>query len=361
MKPKISVVMAVYNEANFLCDAIESILNQTFRDFEFIIVDDASSDSTLEILNRYAENDIRIRIICNESNLGLAGALNKAINLAKGEWIARMDGDDISLLNRFEKQITFLEQNKDIDVLSTGLKCITPEGEVVALRQIPEKHNTLIWRTPLASPAYHGTVMMRASKLREVGGYKINYLLEDVELWSRLIQTARFASIPDYLYLYRRTHEEYNNVFSVRMQSTYEIAQSFVSTIVGYSVSMREYMNLRLSDALHANKSLTEAEIDQTTTLLFNLYYAMKSRGLFIEGELSDVNKELTRQITNIYSHSADYKKLITNAQLDIINFEDLAWIYWRKIKMPRLLRWIGFCLLHPNLALAAIKKKFSN
>src|SRR5436305_623407 len=111
--PPISVVMAVYNSASVVADAIESILQQTFRDFEFIIVDDGSTDSTGEVLRDYAERDVRIKLYTQE-NCGLIASLNRACRLAKGRYIARMDADDISLPPRFEKQFHYLESHPEI-------------------------------------------------------------------------------------------------------------------------------------------------------------------------------------------------------------------------------------------------------
>ena len=117
--PKISVVMAVYNGERHLREAIDSILNQTFADFEFVIIDDASTDRSGRILQEYAGKDKRIVIIGNETNMGLSKSLNKGIRLTKGEYIARMDADDISFPDRFEKQVKFLDDHNDIGILGT--------------------------------------------------------------------------------------------------------------------------------------------------------------------------------------------------------------------------------------------------
>lgn len=110
----ISVIMSVYNESEYIAEAIESILKQTYKKFEFIIVDDCSTDETPEIIKHYAESDNRIIFVQNETNLGLTQNLNKALNISNGAYIARMDGDDISLPERFERQIEFLNEHKEI-------------------------------------------------------------------------------------------------------------------------------------------------------------------------------------------------------------------------------------------------------
>lgn len=112
--PKISVIMPVYNAELYLKKALESITNQTFRDIEIICVDDCSTDSSFSILQNYAEKDSRFVILKNEKNLGIVGALNRGLDIAKGEFIARMDNDDISELNRFQVQVDFLEKTRKL-------------------------------------------------------------------------------------------------------------------------------------------------------------------------------------------------------------------------------------------------------
>ncbi len=116
-KPRVTVLMSVYNGEKYLREAIDSILNQTFKDFEFLIIDDGSTDSSADIIRSYT--DFRIRLIQNEKNIGLTRSLNKGLKLAKGEYIARMDVDDISLPIRFEKQVSFLDKYEDVKLVGS--------------------------------------------------------------------------------------------------------------------------------------------------------------------------------------------------------------------------------------------------
>src|SRR3989339_623001 len=132
MKPKISVIMSAYNAEKYLAEAIESILAQTFKNFEFIIIDDGSKDDTLRIINEYARKDRRIKVYHNKKNIGCVGFirnLNKGIKLAKGKYLARMDADDISLPDRFRIQHDFLEKNQDTFLIGTGVIDIYANGE----------------------------------------------------------------------------------------------------------------------------------------------------------------------------------------------------------------------------------------
>ena len=118
-RPEISVIMSTYNREKWLPVAIDTILNQTFKDFEFIIINDGSTDKTAEVLSNYQRMDKRIRVITNETNLGLIASLNKGLDVAKGKYIARMDDDDKSVLTRFQLQHDFMEKNPSITVTGT--------------------------------------------------------------------------------------------------------------------------------------------------------------------------------------------------------------------------------------------------
>jgi glycosyltransferase involved in cell wall biosynthesis len=126
-KPEISVLMSVYNAEQYLEKAIESILNQSFKNFEFLIINDASDDNSLNIINRF--QDHRLHVYSNPVNLGLANSLNKGINLSQGKYIARMDADDIAVLSRLAIQYTFLEKNPHIDICGASVRLINESGE----------------------------------------------------------------------------------------------------------------------------------------------------------------------------------------------------------------------------------------
>ncbi len=194
--PKISVIMAVYNGEKYLKEAVESILNQTFRDFEFLIVDDGSTDETLKILEEYGERDERIRVIRNSENIGLTKSLNKAIKLAKGKYIARMDADDVSLPERLEKQLAFMEKNPEVGLLGTACYEINSKGEIVGDKFHPssdkELKKTLIKRNPFSHPS----VMLRREVFDRVGLYQESIpLAQDHELWFRVVRDYKAANL----------------------------------------------------------------------------------------------------------------------------------------------------------------------
>lgn len=203
--PAISVVMTAFNATLYIKDAIQSILDQTFSDFEFIIINDGSTDNTLAIAKSF--NDSRLRIFSNDKNLGMAANFNKGIALSRGEFIARMDADDISLPVRFEKQITFLRKNREIGIVGSYVKTIGKSGgRTVRYFTRPEEVKaSLLFSTSLAHPS----VMMR----REIfSKFNLNYRAEfnpadDYDLWERASAFTKIANMPNVLLLYR-VHEK---------------------------------------------------------------------------------------------------------------------------------------------------------
>lgn len=202
--PRVTVLMPVYNGEKYLREAIESILRQTFTDFEFLIINDGSTDKSVEIIESY--KDTRIRLVNNEKNIKLIATLNKGIELARGEYIARMDCDDISLPNRLEKQVVFMDSHPDVGVCGTWAKVIDENGHIKrAIKTLTGKSiKKLCWRP---SPFIHSTVMIRTALLRKNRYCEDFRHAEDYELWLRLFDKTTFFNIKDYL-LYYRMHTE---------------------------------------------------------------------------------------------------------------------------------------------------------
>lgn len=214
--PRISVLLTVYNAEEYVADAVESILGQSYPDFELLIVDDGSTDGSLDRLRELAARDARIRLE-SRPNTGLVPALNELLEVARGEYLARMDADDVSREDRFERQLAFLDAHPEVVCLGT------------ATDQIDER-SRLIRRPPLATtdhaiqeellsghnPLCHPTVMMRASVVRQVGGYDpASFPAEDLDLWLRMGEAGRLANLPERLVCYRI----YDRSISSRQQS----------------------------------------------------------------------------------------------------------------------------------------------
>src|SRR5688500_9491550 len=201
--PKVSVLMPAFNCEQHIREAIDSILGQSYQDFELLIVDDHSTDSTPAVVREYCDLDPRIQCVLNEESKGIVGALNTGLGRARGEYVARMDADDISLPTRLEKQQDFLGAHRDIAVCGTNMELF---GAQQFVWRLPEDHAAI--RAGLIFTVFiaHATVMMRRSVLEENQyRYDASYgYAEDYELWSRLSENHRFANLPDVLYRYRK-------------------------------------------------------------------------------------------------------------------------------------------------------------
>jgi glycosyltransferase involved in cell wall biosynthesis len=200
MRPHVTVLMSVYNSEEYLAEAIDSILQQTFSDFEFLIINDGSTDSTRAILQDYP--DRRIRCIDNEANMGLSASLNRGLALAEGAYIVRMDADDIALPNRIHTQVSFMEQAQTVDVCGSWYEMFGDKAKVVkTLVEHQAIKDTLFFKNCIA----HSTVCIKRKSLEACGGcYDESYAYaQDYELWCRLVDSATFANIPEVLLKYR--------------------------------------------------------------------------------------------------------------------------------------------------------------
>ncbi len=203
----ISVIMGVYNPRNkeTFNLALQSVLNQSYKDFEVIICDDASNQETRTMLEEIASFDCRVKIIHNDKNSGLAYSLNRCLEIAKGDYIARMDDDDISDLKRFEEECKFLDKYKDIDWVGCNANLIDSNGKIWGERILEEYPTTksLLFN----SPFIHPTVMIRSNVIRNAKGYdtsKVMRRAEDYDLWMRLYSMGyKGANIQKKLFSYR--------------------------------------------------------------------------------------------------------------------------------------------------------------
>ena len=200
--PTVTVLMPVYNCEVYVGEAVESILNQTFTDFDFLIIDDGSTDTSREIIQGYAQTDSRIRFVENEKNLGLVASLNKGVSMIKTEFIARMDADDISLPKRLETQIKFMKENLDVDVCGTAYVHF---GNGHGLVRHAECHDDIKIQMCFDCPIGHPTVVMRTA-LFEAHSLSYNECLvaaSDYELFATMIRFCKFHNLQDCLLKYR--------------------------------------------------------------------------------------------------------------------------------------------------------------
>jgi glycosyltransferase involved in cell wall biosynthesis len=200
--PTVAVVMPVRNGFPYLPQAVDSILGQTFGDFEFLIVDDGSTDETTDYLRSF--QDKRVRIIRNEQSCGVARSLNLAIAQTSAELIARQDADDISEPSRFARQLEYLAAHPECVAMGTqGIK-INEAGEQIAPHFFPVSSEDVLevlrWKT---CPLIHGSVLMRRQVMQSIGGYRARVRTEDYDLWLRLSLLGKVVNHPETLYRYR--------------------------------------------------------------------------------------------------------------------------------------------------------------
>jgi glycosyltransferase involved in cell wall biosynthesis len=197
MTPSISVLLPVRDGAPFLREALESVLAQTLRDFELIVVDDGSEDETPSILG--AVGDERVRVVRQE-RLGLVAALNRALAEARAPLLARMDADDVSLPERLERQVAYLDARPRAAMVVVGVETLGGGSTIV----LPDEDAALRRRLLLRNPFAHGAVVVRAEAVSQAGGYRADYgANEDYDLWRRIAREWELGAIPKVLYRYR--------------------------------------------------------------------------------------------------------------------------------------------------------------
>jgi glycosyltransferase involved in cell wall biosynthesis len=269
--PKVSVLMAVYNGEAYLRNAIDSILHQTYSDFEFIIIDDGSTDNSFDILNTYREQDARINLH-RQANRGLAASLNTGLDLAHGEYIARMDADDISMPQRLTLQTSFMDAHTDIGICGGAMKTIgnAPEQKIIYPFDADAALCELLFKPPVAHP----TVMIRKAVLDD---HQLRYnpnitAAQDYELWSRVSRVTRITNVQDVLLGYRISD---NQVTRTRRTEQIAHTQSVHHKLLGelgLSPTLDE-LNLHFSLAAH-QFDLSPKYIQQVNSWLLKLMAA---------------------------------------------------------------------------------------
>lgn len=287
--PLISVVMSVYNGEKYLAEAIESILNQTYKNFEFIIVNDGSKDNSVEIIKNYMKQDNRIVLIDRE-NKGLPYSLNEGISIAKGEYIARMDADDISLPTRFEKQIKYFEDNIEIGICGTFAETFGTNTKSILLKQ-PLKHDEMKICLLFSVCFAHPTVMMKKEVLEKNKlKYNNNYPnAQDYELWSKISNTTKMGNISEILLRYRISK---NSITSIADGNKTELRYKLISDIFKIYIKSLGLNNTEEENKLHFTLALntriqnSKYDIEFVNNYLQKLIIANRHVKLFDESKL---------------------------------------------------------------------------
>jgi glycosyltransferase involved in cell wall biosynthesis len=292
-KPKVSVIMAVKDGQKYLRQAIDSVLGQTFGDFEFVIIDDGSIDGSLPIIERYA--DPRIRLLINRDHRGLSESLNAGLHAARGEYVARMDADDVCLPERLERQVSFLDRHPGIVVLGTGIRLIDEQGQAIQDVPLPADNDLIKWQLGFLNPIAHPSVMMRAAAVRLAGGYDPRLIhAQDYDLWWRLSAGNRLANLSDILMLLRQHPGQVSQANrSEQFEFGIKIIQKHLSSLLGHVIAEDVLRNVwarqspTVEDALLAGRLILE-------------YFQKTSAGMRSGRSKRDVTQDATSKIQAI-------------------------------------------------------------
>ncbi len=311
MKPKISVLMASYNEGKYLKEAIDSILNQTFKDFELIIINDGSSDNTSEILSIYA--DERIKIISNEVNIGLIGSLNKGLKECRGEFIARFDADDISEPTRLEEQLMFLEDNQNYCLVGSGVRLINSQGDLLAIRIESNNYYVLQWKMLINNPFIHPTWFFRRKLLKEMTGYLSepeNEYVEDYDFLVRLSKICKATNIKKPLLRYRIHGEQVSQTKREEQRGNYlRISLS----------NIKDYVNIGIKELINLDKA-----IYGKITRREDLRLALRTYKIILNGFLNQTKMKVVDRVKILI----EYYRL----KMIIIKSNNISGIYLPKL-----------------------------
>jgi|GEM_PF-852260 len=234
----ISVILPVYNSEAYIKDAVDSILAQTFHNFELIIINDGAKDQSLEILKKI--HDPRIRLIDNGENLGLIKTLNKGISLSSGKYICRMDSDDWAYPDRLEKQFHFLEKNTEIGLVGGNVKLMNEKGELIHSRKDRINHpDSIQFELSRRTVLLHPTVMGRAQCFREFSYDESFKHSEDYDLWTRMSKKFQLSNLDEFVLKYRVHSNSVSQVFnSDQLSLTYLISQRYLADIFKIEASL---------------------------------------------------------------------------------------------------------------------------
>jgi len=263
--PRISVIMPVYNAEKFLSESIDSILRQTFSDFEFIIINDGSTDSSQKIVDSYAKRDDRIKVH-KQTNHGVVFTANKAIDLARGDYIARIDADDVAMPDRLQQQFDLLEKNQNAVLVCSDFEIFSDSGEFRYREVVPPDSDAIKQLLYIRNPIANGSTLIRKSALVEVGLFD-NVFAEDFHMWMKLMEKGDFLSTGTMLYRWRmnptgltlsnnKLSQEKSEVYIAelwqnnppRVISRQEIKQKAKSYIEDYGKRGRAYREIYLTD-----------------------------------------------------------------------------------------------------------------
>jgi len=256
MKPIVTVLMTVYNGKNYLSEAIESVLCQTLTNYEFLIVDDASTDNSIEIINSY--NDSRIKLLINQKNIGQTASLNKGLATAQGEYIARFDQDDVCLPKRLEEQVAFFKNNPSVSIVCSREYSIDKQGKRTGVwkRDLKNYGAFLGYIILGLNPVWTPSVMFIKNVFLQLGGFDVAYgPASDFEFWSRIALKRLDAKVVPEFHQLRRIHDQSQS--NLKADEQLKATKKAVSNVITYfseEGDNKDLLNVLILDSLKINK-----------------------------------------------------------------------------------------------------------
>lgn len=312
--PDISVIMAVYNGEKFIKDTLNSIIAQTFKNFEFIIIDDGSIDNTHNIIKTFT--DKRIKYLVNEKNKGTVESLNRGLLIAKGEFIARIDADDIAHTSRLEKQYHFLKSNPSISIIGCHINFINEQNDVIGKHIFPINDNEIKAMVPFQAPFGGPCVMFRNKEFNQQNLRYVQEFLyaEDYDLWQRALTKLNGANYDEILLDYRISSSQVSNKHYAQQQIADKKIKTNSLRILGLNVQTIDYLNIFLKDTFEP----TQAEnFNHILNALSELFSANKRLKIYDNNVLKkSVVVKLEKIITFYASKTFKLFKLYQKSEL---------------------------------------------
>ena len=311
--PVISAILPVYNGEEYLEECVDSVLHQTFTNFEFIIIDDASTDSTPQILEKYLNQDERIRVITHPINQKQTISANTACHNARGKYLARMDADDIALPKRFEKQFEFLEANLEIGMVGSWTDTISETGKVIGQWKTAFEPGVLNWNLLFGTSFAHSSVMMRSNSVKKVDYYQ-SPEAEDWDLWSRISRIAKIANLPEVLQQKRVWGGQLALKVPIETRDcVLQIMQKNIKYLLNNSnLDLEMIRNIRMvSDK--TTKIQDSQLISDTKNILLQLYAKYLSKFNLTKIEKKKVSRDVFQKLNtlSVWQSSANFTKAL--------------------------------------------------
>lgn len=291
MGASLTVIMPVYNCEKFLAEAIESILNQTYSNFELHIINDGSTDQSQRVIDLYKDRDARIMAF-TQSNQGLINTLNKAMNSVTTKYIARMDGDDVAHPKRLETQLNYLEANPTISLVGTSVKyCNESLDQTLEIAHFPTSHNVILWKMLHTTGIAHATIVIRTESFKASKGYNADALyVEDYDFFVTNKDHLKYANLQKVLYTYRKQSESVSQKYSFQQKLNHDaLFKQYMQSITESPISDTVVAFLRT----HKVKETSDFPIVYSS--LNKLYQGFTSHLLITKREGATIRKDFFR------------------------------------------------------------------